>query len=288
MQSKSPELLIIDDRMESIALLLRYFQGQEFEVMVALNGKDGIRQAIEGVPTIVLLDVTMPHMDGFEVCRQLKLHPKTAHIPVLFLSAQHDIADKLQGFAAGAVDYIVKPFSLEEVVARVHVHSKLPQRAHHPALAAAYSGSTRNEQQPLESRDTKAMAEALELLQDPHYVWQGVDALASKVGVIEKRLTDLFRQNFGMSVSEFQINKRLELARSKLIPGGQQIQRIAEEAGYQNASDFSRAFRQRYGLGPREYRLAGTRDADGNDDTATTTNATTKTTTTTAPYRRPI
>jgi DNA-binding response OmpR family regulator len=255
MPAKSPELLIIDDRMESIALLLRYFQGQAFEVMVALNGKDGIRQAIEGAPNLVLLDVTMPHMDGFEVCRQLKNHPKTAHIPVLFLSAQHNLADKLQGFAAGAVDYIVKPFSLEEVMARVHVHSKLPHRT---PMAVGYTGAGKIDPQLLETRDAKAMSEALCLLDDPHYVWQGVDTLATKVGVIEKRLTDLFRQNFGMSVSEFQINRRLELARSKLIPGGQQIQRIAEEAGYQNASDFSRAFRQRYGLGPREYRLAGT------------------------------
>jgi transcriptional regulator GlxA family with amidase domain len=98
---------------------------------------------------------------------------------------------------------------------------------------------------------------AVALLSDPQHAWQGVEALASKVGVIEKKLTELFRQQFGMSVSEYQINQRLEKAREKLSSTRLQIQRIAEEAGYNNASDFSRAFRNRYGLGPREYRQAG-------------------------------
>jgi DNA-binding response OmpR family regulator len=262
MSAKLPELLIIDDRMESIALLLRYFHGQAFSVMVALNGKDGIRKAISAPPVLILLDVTMPQMDGFEVCRQLKVHPQTAHIPVVFLSAQHDLAQKLQGFAAGAVDYIEKPFSLDEVMARVHVHAKLPLRlsASHASVDCQPASAHAHAHESQESRESRVMAAALDLLHDPLYPWQGVDALASRVGVIEKRLTELFRQHFGMSVSAFHINRRLELARTKLTPGGPQIQRIAEEAGYQNASDFSRAFRQRYGLGPRQYR-DGTRKA---------------------------
>jgi len=254
MSPKPPEILIIDDRMESIALLLRYFQGQAFTVMVALNGKDGMRKAMEALPALILLDVTMPHMDGFEVCRHLKSHPQTRHIPVIFLTAQNDLAQKLQGFASGAVDYIVKPFSLEEVMARVYVHAQLPLRFDPGASLVHLRQPAASPTETQEARENRIMTAALELLHDPHYPWQGVDALASRVGVIEKRLTELFRQHFGMSVSAFHINRRLELARTKLVPGGQQIQRIAEEAGYQNASDFSRAFRQRYGMGPREYR----------------------------------
>jgi transcriptional regulator GlxA family with amidase domain len=74
--------------------------------------------------------------------------------------------------------------------------------------------------------------------------------------VNERRLTELFRKHLGMTVAEYQITQRLETARAKLCCTGQQIQLIAEEAGYQNASDFSRAFRLRYGLGPRDYRQA--------------------------------
>ena len=103
MQTVGPELLIIDDRMESVALLLRYFQGQPVNVMVALNGQDGCRKAQEGQPDVILLDVSMPNMDGYEVCQKLKSDRRTAHIPVIFLSGNVSVEHKLQGFAAGAV-----------------------------------------------------------------------------------------------------------------------------------------------------------------------------------------
>lgn len=253
MPKVGPELLIIDDRMESVALLLRYFQGQPVGVMVALNGQDGCRKALDGQPDVILLDVSMPHMNGYEVCRKLKSDPRTAHIPVIFLSGNVSVEHKLQGFAVGAVDYIAKPFSSEEVLARVYVHFKRPD--------LSPQGSTGSNTAPApvteSSREGRVVRSAIALLHDPKYVWQGVDALAKEVGVIEKKLTDLFRQQFGMSVSEYQINQRLEKAREKLSNSGLQIQRIAEEAGYHNASDFSRAFRNRYGLGPRDYRKAG-------------------------------
>lgn len=257
MLKSGPELLIIDDRMESVALLLRYFHGQPVGVMVALNGQDGFRKAAEGQPDVILLDVSMPQMDGFQVCRKLKSDARTRHIPVLFLSGNVSIEHKLQGFSAGAVDYIAKPFSSEEVLARVYVHFKKLGLSCEPSVAE--ERDTRTQKTANTDREGRIVRSAISLLHDPLYAWQGVEALASKVGVIEKKLTDLFRQQFGMSVSEYQINRRLEAARESLSNTDLQIQRIAEDAGYHNASDFSRAFRQRYGLGPRDYRKADTR-----------------------------
>ena len=116
------EILIIDNLMESVALLLRYFQNEPIDAMVALNGVDGLRKAREGQPDVILLDVAMPGMDGYAVCRALKADPRTAAIPVIFLSANTRLQHKLDGFAAGGVDYIGKPFSSEEVMTRVCVH----------------------------------------------------------------------------------------------------------------------------------------------------------------------
>jgi len=268
MHIKRPELLIIDDRMESVALLLRFFEGQSIDVMVALNGMDGFRKACVGQPDLILLDVTMPNMDGYTVCRKLKSTPETAHIPVLFLSSNDSVEHKLLGFAAGAVDYIGKPFHSEEVMARVYVHFKIPQGALPSPLAQAVEDSPQTKENNVEGgkdnqREIRIVTAALALLHDPKYPWNGVEALTSKVGVIEKRLTELFRKQFGMTVSEYQINRRLERARAALSTGDMQIQRIAEEAGYLNASDFSRAFRKRYGMGPRKYRHAGTAGAAG-------------------------
>lgn len=253
MQSLGPDLLIIDDRMESVALLLRYFQGQPVDVMVAPNGQDGIRKAIEGQPDIILLDVSMPQMNGFEVCAKLKADPRTSNIPVLFLSGNVELSHKLQGFSLGAVDYIGKPFDEQEVMARIWAHYKKPPAAPAQLGADAHGAFGVDEG----SREARVVQSAVALLHDPQHAWQGVDALAAEVGVIEKKLTELFRRRFGMTVSEYHITLRLESAREKLAGTSLQIQRIAEDAGYHNASDFSRAFRHRYGLGPREYRKAG-------------------------------
>ena len=107
------------------------------------------------------------------------------------------------------MDYIVKPFSSEEVMARVYVHFKMPVRDTPVAIhnVNAPLAITAPGHHP-DGRDGRIMAAALGLLHDTSYAWQGVEALASKVGVIEKRLTDLFRKQFGMTVSEYQINQR--------------------------------------------------------------------------------
>ena len=244
------EILIIDNLMESVALLLRYFQNEPIDAMVALNGVDGLRKAREGQPDVILLDVAMPGMDGYAVCRALKADPRTAAIPVIFLSANTRLQHKLDGFAAGGVDYIGKPFSSEEVMTRVCVHLR--------ACNVGRIGPAGVELQHRAIREAdgenKLVTTALALLQEAGQECLAQEKLARKLGMSERRLSELFRKHLGMTVTEYQITQRLEAARAKLCRGKQQIQTIAEEAGYQNASDFSRAFRHRYGLGPRDYR----------------------------------
>jgi DNA-binding response OmpR family regulator len=250
------EILIIDDLMDSVALLLRYFQSEPIDVMVALNGVDGLRKAREGRPDAILLDVAMPGMDGYSVCRALKADAYTADIPVIFLSANTSLQNKLDGFAAGGVDYIAKPFSSEEVMARVYVHLRSGNAARQAQPDSAPDGRTRAAQES--DWEHNVVTTTLVFLQDAGREWLALEQLARKVGVNEKRLTELFRKHLGMTVAEYQITQRLETARAMLRNSSQQIQAIAEEVGYHNASDFSRAFRLRYGLGPRDYRQAST------------------------------
>ena len=250
------KILVVDDNEIVIKTITLKLRGAGYEVITAMDGSEAVAMARKESPDLILLDVSMPLMDGYEVCRRLKARPETAPIPVLFLSANNSVEHRLAGFAAGAVDYICKPFSSEEVMARVYVHFKMPRDAQDSEFGPA------DDDLDMESQDTtragRIIHAAIALLHDPLYVWQGVEPLANKVGVIEKRLTALFRKQFGMTVSEYQINRRLEIARESLCNSDIQIQRIAETAGYQNASDFSRAFRLRYGMGPRAYRQAGT------------------------------
>ncbi len=251
-------ILIIDDQMDSVALLLSYLQGQRVDILIALDGGDGLHKAEQGMPDLILLDVTMPGMDGFAVCRALKAKPRTAAIPVIFLSANDTVAHKLEGFAAGGVDYIGKPFSAAEVLARVYVHLQQQQRVARLQAMVARDAVRDNGSE----REDDLVADAIAQLRGYLGEWPGMEELVRQVGSNEKKLTELFRLRFGMTVYEYLVELRLETARQQLENTRLQVQLISDRAGYRNASDFSRAFRRRYGIGPRQYRQASTTAAD--------------------------
>ncbi len=115
-------LLIVDDVPNNLKMLFTYLREHEFKVRVAQDGADALEQLRYARPDLILLDVMMPNMDGFEVCRQLKSNADTKDIPVIFMTALTDTVDKVQGFQIGAVDYITKPVQQEEVLARVNAH----------------------------------------------------------------------------------------------------------------------------------------------------------------------
>ena len=112
-------ILIIDDKRSDIQLLSTTLSNQGYTVRGAAKGKMGIKAAQADPPDLILLDIRMPDLDGYAVCEQLKANPKTQDIPIIFLSAIDDVLDKVRAFQIGAVDYITKPFQIEEVLARV-------------------------------------------------------------------------------------------------------------------------------------------------------------------------
>jgi PAS domain S-box-containing protein len=120
-----PTVLIVDDTPANIKVLAEYLASHGFAVMVAQDGEEGITRAQFGQPDLILLDVMMPGLDGFETCRRLKASEKTSGIPVIFITALFDIGDKMTGYDAGGVDYVTKPFQVEEVLARVNTHLAL-------------------------------------------------------------------------------------------------------------------------------------------------------------------
>ena len=115
-------LLLVDDNPVNLQVLLRTLDGRGYRLLVAKDGRTAIEIARQAQPDLVLLDVLMPDVGGFEVCRTLKADPKLRNVPVIFLSALGDVSDKVAGLSLGAVDYITKPIQPEEVIARVDVH----------------------------------------------------------------------------------------------------------------------------------------------------------------------
>lgn len=116
------QILLVDDNTTNLQILHQTLDGRGYRLLIAKNGERALAIAHEVKPSLILLDIMMPGMDGFEVCRRLKADPEMGEIPVIFLSALDDTADKVKGLDLGAVDYISKPFQAEEVIARVNTH----------------------------------------------------------------------------------------------------------------------------------------------------------------------
>ena len=118
-------LLIVDDKPQNLRLISDFLAEQGFELMLTRSGAQALEKIELAMPDLVLLDVTMPEMDGFEVCRRLKDNARTAALPVIFMTALDDTAHKVEGFRLGAVDYITKPIQREELLARIRHHLQL-------------------------------------------------------------------------------------------------------------------------------------------------------------------
>jgi PleD family two-component response regulator len=124
-EAGTPTVLIVDDTPANVGILVEYLEDRQVRVAVAQEGEEGLARAEFVQPDLILLDVMMPGMDGFETCRRLKASAATRDIPVIFMTALTETPDKLAGFAAGGVDYVTKPFQIDEVWARVTTHLAL-------------------------------------------------------------------------------------------------------------------------------------------------------------------
>lgn len=160
--TKTEDILIVDDTPDNLHLLSRMLTRQGYNVRKALNGSMALTAAQTVAPDLILLDIMMPEMDGYEVCQHLKANAKTAEIPVIFLSALDDVLDKVKGFQVGGVDYITKPFQFEEVLARVQ--NQLALRAAElevRILNAELEARVKERTQQLEEANAKLLQMAL-------------------------------------------------------------------------------------------------------------------------------
>ena len=113
------KILLVDDNPTNLQVLFQTLEGRDYNLLVAKNGEMALSIARKALPNLILLDIMMPGIDGYEVCRQLKADPTTQEIPVIFLSALGDTKDKVQGLAIGAVDYVTKPFNFTDLMEKI-------------------------------------------------------------------------------------------------------------------------------------------------------------------------
>ncbi|HEY9806850.1 MAG TPA: response regulator, partial [Candidatus Obscuribacterales bacterium] len=115
-------ILVVDDTPDNLRLLVGLLSAQGYKIRPVTSGKMALSAAQGMPPDLILLDINMPEMNGYQVCEKLKADPRTHDIPVIFFSALNDLFDKVKAFAIGGIDYITKPFQVEEVLARINTH----------------------------------------------------------------------------------------------------------------------------------------------------------------------
>jgi len=193
-------ILAVDDTPASLRLLTDLLSNEGYQVRSAINGELALRAATAQPPQLILLDVSMPGMDGFEVCRRLKLEPRLHDVPVIFVSALSEMHEKLKGFDIGGVDYVTKPFQREELLARVRTHLELHRLRHHlEEEVEERTRSLRESERRLKRNllETVSAVAAIVELRDPYTaghqrrVAHIAEAIARELGLPESRIEGL-------------------------------------------------------------------------------------------------
>ncbi|WP_230391183.1 DNA-binding response regulator [Pseudomonas putida] len=239
--------MVVDDVDSERMLLADYLQQQGCRVYLANNGQDAIKKIRLINPDLVLMDILMPICDGLTCCRIMQSSVETRAIPVIFLTGAGMPDQRVQGLLAGAVDYIVKPFRLEEVRLRLVVHLRR-------------TGISDVDQEPMNPKvrnlDSILFQTARNFLVSNLSSSPELAELAARVGTNSKRLNEAFRQCVGVTVFEFLREERMKEACRLLSSTGLTAQAIGLEVGYTSGANFSTAFRERYGMTPNQYRQA--------------------------------
>ena len=240
-------VLVVDDTPTNLKLLETVLSPKGYRVWPAISGPIALRalEMADELPAIILLDITMPEMDGFEVCAKLKQNPKTAKIPIIFISALGQDADKVKAFEAGGVDYVTKPFAHGEVLARIATHLSLTrQQQEIEEFNRQKDDLIRNVTLNLQSPISNIMGYAELLLAEPDMVnnvaqrerlLKGIFQSAAKIDETVNHLLEMtrMRETPKMHLSAVLVRDVLEAAVNEQLPYATQqgvaIQRLAPD-----------------------------------------------------------
>jgi len=246
--TRVPHLLVVDDRIVELRLLLEMIQHMGYRISVAFNGQQAYQRAQALLPDLILMDVQMPDLNGISACRMIRNNPATKHIPVIFLSAAGELENRLEGLSSGGVDYITKPYSPEEVIARISVHLR------HLQSTDTTTGAELVHSNGVLQHDQTLVNAVCACLRDRLATPLSTEQLAKIFNTNEKRLSRAFRNILGTTVSEFVRRERLEQAERMLKETALSVTQIAEELGYSSSANFATAFKSHFGETPSKFR----------------------------------
>ena len=248
--AETPSVLVVDDHGDMRAYI-REILSSQYRVREAEDGRQGLEAALEDRPSLIISDVMMPGLDGFELCRRLKENPDTKHTPIILLTVKKDAGHRIQGLTRGADDYLAKPFEAEELTLRVKnlVQGRQEMRRRFSRQIILEPAHT-----PIVSEDEAFLIRAKEIVEaqlgDPRF---GVHELAYEVGLSERQLRRRFKELLHQGPAVFIREFRLKFAARLLAEKAGPVSQIAYRAGFRKPRRFSDLFREYFGVCPSQY-----------------------------------
>ncbi|OFY55292.1 MAG: hypothetical protein A2X22_02775 [Bacteroidetes bacterium GWF2_49_14] len=243
-------MLIIDDNPDVRQFIAGNFN-EGFKTLEARNGEEGWELAVKMIPDIIISDIIMPVLDGYELCKRLKNDQRTSHIPVLLLTAMHSKDHELKGLTTGADDYITKPFDLALLHAKVENMLSIRE-----SLREKYTGTMVLEPTHIElaSPDELFIKKAIEVIEmnisDSDL---DIESFSVKVGVSRMQLYRKLHALTNMTVKEFIRHIRLKRAAQMLVQQKMNVSEVAYEVGFKDLSHFRKCFKQEFGMSATEF-----------------------------------
>jgi DNA-binding response OmpR family regulator len=246
----APLLLIVEDNPD-VTSYISSFMEKDYRIITAENGKQGLKKALDKFPDLIISDVMMPVMDGFELCRRIKSDERISHIPVILLTAKADMDSKIEGLEFGADDYVTKPFEARELQIRsknlIEQRKKLREKFSALIdLGPADIAATSMDEQLLQ----RLLAVFEEHIEEPEF---SIEQLARQIGMSRRHLNRKIQAITNLSTTDFIRSLRLKRAAGMLQNASGTISEIAYRVGFNNLSYFSRAFRKQFGRLPSEF-----------------------------------
>ncbi len=245
------EILIVEDNID-LRLFIKGIMQNHYRVIEAVDGYDGLEKSEASIPDLIISDVMMPRMDGFELCHHLKNNEKTNHIPVILLTAKASHENKLVGLEAGADDYLIKPFDEEELQLRVrnliNIREKLQKKFQRESLQKPATIKVSSVQQKFIEALKKVVEENID--NEMFSVDDLGKAMAMSRSQIHRKLKALTDQ----SATTFIRNYRLHRAADLLVQDAGNVTEITYLVGFNSQTYFSSSFHELFGCSPSEYK----------------------------------
>ena len=251
-ESESPMLLIVEDNID-VADYIGSLLKDRYRLIFAGNGSEGLEKAEEYMPDLIVTDLMMPEMDGYEMCRRVRQSEILSHIPIIIVTARSEDSDRIQGLEIGADAYLLKPFNAEELNVRI---SKLleQRRLLREKYSRALREGTENSIDILPGdRDfvTRLTDLVFSKIDDNGLTSEG---LADKMCMSQSQLNRKLKSITGYNTSSYILQIRMEKAQRLLASTELPIGEVAVKCGFEDQSHFTRAFKQMFGITPSQYR----------------------------------